>query len=192
VGLNTLKRWVRIRISTKIGKSLGNTEKGDGAKFKGRGLIQLTGRANYAAAGKDLGIDLENHPELAETPENAAKTAMWFWKKKKLGAQARAGDTRGVRRGVNGGTNGLAETERLFPKYLADQSVATASKSLPSVPVMPSSPAIVDAPPIIQPLASNANSGSGITVNIPNQDVGQNVKDRSIAHIVTTGMSGRY
>jgi predicted chitinase len=105
---------------TKIGNRLGNTEKGDGAKFKGRGLIQLTGRANYEAAGKDLGLDLINHPELAETPENAAKTAMWFWKKNKLGDSAKKGDVRTNRHGVNGGENGLADVKQKFGQYLAE------------------------------------------------------------------------
>ncbi|HEY8157295.1 MAG TPA: glycoside hydrolase family 19 protein [Methylobacter sp.] len=105
---------------TKIGKRLGNTEKGDGAKYKGRGFIQLTGRANYEAAGKDLGLDLINHPELAETPENAAKTALWFWKKNKLGDSAKKGDVTTNRHGVNGGENGLADVKQKFGQYLAE------------------------------------------------------------------------
>jgi len=100
------------------GGRMGNTEKGDGAKYKGRGLIQLTGKDNYAAASKGLGIDLVNHPELAETPEVAAKTAMWFWKKNKLGDSAKKGDVRTNRHGVNGGEIGLAEVEKKRDKYL--------------------------------------------------------------------------
>ena len=58
---------------------LGNTEPGDGRKFRGRGFIQITGRANYARAGKDLSLDLVNDPEMAAFPSVAAKIAVWFW-----------------------------------------------------------------------------------------------------------------
>jgi predicted chitinase len=72
-------------------KDLGNTSPGDGVKYKGRGPIQITGKANYAAAGKALGIDLVNHPELAATPEVGFKTAAWFWNQKGLNAKADKG-----------------------------------------------------------------------------------------------------
>jgi predicted chitinase len=102
------------------GGRMGNVEKGDGAKYRGRGLIQLTGRANYEAAGKDLGLDLINHPELAETPENAAKTAMWYWKKNKLGDVAKSGNVEAVTRKINNGTNGLADRKEKRDRYLAE------------------------------------------------------------------------
>jgi predicted chitinase len=60
-------------------RDLGNTQPGDGPRFKGRGFIQLTGRSNYARAGKELGLDLLQHPELAEEIEHAAQIACWFW-----------------------------------------------------------------------------------------------------------------
>jgi len=60
-------------------KDLGNIYPGDGVKFKGRGLIQITGRSNYTAAAKALGIDCVNHPELLEQPEWAVKSACWWW-----------------------------------------------------------------------------------------------------------------
>lgn len=62
-----------------LSKTLGNTKLGDGLKYIGRGYLQLTGRWNYAAAGRALGLDLVNHPELVEKPEVAAKVALWFW-----------------------------------------------------------------------------------------------------------------
>lgn len=65
-------------------KDLGNTQAGDGVKFKGRGLIQTTGRSNYLLTGTELGLDLINHPELLELPINAALSAGFFWKRNKL------------------------------------------------------------------------------------------------------------
>jgi len=61
-------------------KQLGNKQIGDGAKYKGRGYIQLTGRDNYKKAGQALGLPLEQKPELVEKPEVAAKVAVWYWK----------------------------------------------------------------------------------------------------------------
>ena len=65
---------------TKTGKGLGNTQEGDGAKYKGRGYIQLTGRANYEQVGNLIGIDLVNNPELANDPKIAAKIVPAFFK----------------------------------------------------------------------------------------------------------------
>jgi len=262
------------------GGRMGNTEKGDGAKYKGRGLIQLTGKDNYAAASKDLGIDLVNHPELAESPEVTAKTAVWFWKKNKLGESAKNGDVRANRRGINNGDNGLADVKNKYGKYLVaanngefktaatepKPSVASISDDptqsgrfkyetleggkvqvtdnesgtielasdeqanayrkqqgkpyldkvaainsgdmsmynrlaagpvnaasmvsapVPSAPVMPTSPKIAEAPPVIEPLSSPEQRP--IMVSVAAQDVGQDVSDRKIALIATGGLSG--
>lgn len=86
---------------------LGNTQPGDGKKYRGRGLIQVTGRANYAACGAALGLDLVNHPELLEQPIPAARSAGWFWSKKNLNGVADAGKFGTLCRLVNGGFNGL-------------------------------------------------------------------------------------
>lgn len=61
-------------------KDLGNTQKGDGVRYKGRGLIQITGRANYKQISKATGVDFENHPEWLEWPQWATMSACWFWK----------------------------------------------------------------------------------------------------------------
>jgi len=88
-------------------KDLGNLEPGDGVRFKGRGLIQITGRANYADCGNALGQDFVTHPELLETPENAARSACWFWANKGLNALADDNETLKITKRINGGTNGL-------------------------------------------------------------------------------------
>ncbi len=93
---------------------LGNTEPGDGRCFCGRGLIQITGRANYAVAAVALHLDLLNHPELLEQPEHATMSAAWFWWNRKLTPLALAGDFIDVTRRINGGTNGLADRQALY------------------------------------------------------------------------------
>lgn len=65
-------------------KDLGNIQKGDGVRYKGRGLIQITGRANYTALSKDLGIDFVSNPKLLQDPEYAVLSAFWYWNKHKL------------------------------------------------------------------------------------------------------------
>lgn len=93
---------------------LGNTEPGDGRRFCGRGLIQITGRANYAMAAVELDLDLLEHPELLEQPEHAAMSAAWFWWDKKLSSIALAGNFVTLTRRINGGTNGLADRQALY------------------------------------------------------------------------------
>ena len=91
---------------------LGNTADGDGRRFKGRGLIQLTGRANYHDYGKSIGIELtvdENWLKVARDPELAVDVACWFWETRKLNQIAEDDDVVEVTRRINGGTNGLAD-----------------------------------------------------------------------------------
>ena len=94
--------------------SLGNTQPGDGFKFRGRGLIQITGRYNYAACGTDLNLPLIDHPELLETPQNAALSAGWFWNLKKLNQYADDDDFETMTRRINGGLNGLDDRQSLL------------------------------------------------------------------------------
>lgn len=88
---------------------LGNVEPGDGVRFRGRGLIQITGRLNYAKCGAALDLDLLNHPELLEEDRNAVLSACWFWESRGLTALAEAGKFLVVTRRINGGLNGLAD-----------------------------------------------------------------------------------
>ncbi len=95
-------------------RDLGNVQPGDGVRFRGRGLIQVTGRTNYAACGKALGLDLLAQPALLEQTVNACRSSGWFWRSRGLNALADAGDQVAVTRRVNGGTNGLAERQAYF------------------------------------------------------------------------------
>jgi putative chitinase len=95
-------------------KDLGNVVTGDGVRYKGRGLIQVTGRANYKVCGAALALDLINHPELLEQPANACRSAAWYWKTHGLNELADVGDQVRITRRINGGTNGLAERLAYF------------------------------------------------------------------------------
>jgi len=99
-------------------RDLGNTQPGDGKRFKGRGPIQLTGRANYAAASKALGLDLVNNPTRAADPDVGFRTAAWFWNTRNLNSYADAGNFREVTRRINGGYNGMADRQAFYDRAL--------------------------------------------------------------------------
>jgi putative chitinase len=86
---------------------MGNTEDGDGAKYIGRGLIQLTGKDNYRAFGEAIGEDLLANPQLVEEPRYAALSAGWFWNKRGLNALADAMDITTLTIRINGGKIGI-------------------------------------------------------------------------------------
>ena len=88
---------------------LGNTQPGDGSKYRGRGLIQITGRANYSTAADALNEPLIDHPEVLEQPDIAALSAAWFWNSHGLNQLADAGDFEKITRRINGGLNGQAD-----------------------------------------------------------------------------------
>lgn len=90
-------------------KDLGNTVAGDGRRYKGRGPIQLTGRANYRRVGRQIGIDLESHPEVVSHPSIGLLVGCVYWSDRKLNAKADADDLLGLTRAINGGTNGLQD-----------------------------------------------------------------------------------
>lgn len=95
-------------------KDLGNVFPGDGFKFRGRGLLQTTGRANYQATGRALGVDLIAAPERLTEPMLASRSAAWYWREHGLNALADAGDFRLVTRRVNGGLNGYDDRLALY------------------------------------------------------------------------------
>lgn len=112
-----------IRTNPRKAIDLGNTQAGDGAKFKGRGLIQVTGRANYTACGKALGLDLLANPELLEQPLYAVESAGWYWGMRKINALCDADDIVKITRAVNGGTMHI---DRRKAYYASAKKVLTA------------------------------------------------------------------
>ena len=86
---------------------LGNTQPGDGMRFKGRGLIQITGRNNYKLYGDAVGVDFISNPILLEQPPYAVDSAGWFWKTHNLNPLADADDILHITKKINGGINGL-------------------------------------------------------------------------------------
>ncbi|MBK3440645.1 glycoside hydrolase family 19 protein [Pseudomonas lactis] len=97
---------------------LGNTVKGDGSKYRGRGLIQVTGRANYAACGEALGLDLITRPDLLELPQHATMSAAWFWSTRGLNTLADQGQFVKITRRINGGLTGQDDRQALYDKAL--------------------------------------------------------------------------
>ena len=99
-------------------KDLGNNQPGDGHRYMGRGIFQLTGRANYRTFGPKLGLDLEGNPELAAEPRNSFKIACHYWAARKIENAAAANDIVKVTKLINGGKNGLAERTALFNRAM--------------------------------------------------------------------------
>lgn len=99
-------------------RELGNFEPGDGFRYRGRGLIQITGRANYAECGLALGIDAVASPALLEVPVYAAMSAGWYWASRNLNELADRSDFELITRRINGGLNGCAERLMFYRRAL--------------------------------------------------------------------------
>jgi predicted chitinase len=127
-------------------KDLGNTQPGDGKRYKGRGPIQLTGRANYAKYGQLLGLDLVNNPTIAATKEVGFRIAGQFWKLNGLNELADQQKFETITRRINGGINGLPDRikyyERAKKVMSKDDSGAAPVTSPPAAgaPAYPGSP----------------------------------------------------
>jgi putative chitinase len=98
---------------------LGNTSEEEASMYLGRGLIQLTGRENYANCGTALGIDLIGNPNLLIEPKYAALSAGWFWNKKGLNSLADTADIETMTKRINGGLIGLEDRKTKIAKALA-------------------------------------------------------------------------
>lgn len=195
------------------GGRMGNTEVGDGYKYRGRGSIQITGKDNYKMLGDKLGLDLVNNPDLLLDPEISAKASVQWWKEKGVGKAARSGDVTGATKIINGGENGLAHRKELFSKYSSDPLATSTAAAMPK-PVMVAAvpavsgvvsahapmvsvsgssaplPAVPDAPKVPTAVAgAGAGRGSmGITPVAANP--GQDLADRRLAHMATGGIGG--
>jgi predicted chitinase len=121
-------------------KDLGNTQPGDGKRYKGRGPIQLTGRANYTKYGGLLGLDLVNNPTVAATKEVGFRIAGEFWKLNGLNELADQQQFKTITKRINGGYNGLDDRIKYY-----DRAKSVLSKS-DGTPDAPATPDVTDAP----------------------------------------------
>lgn len=95
----------------------GDENSGDGWKYRGRGLIQLTGKDNYSQCAKDIQLDILTNPDIITTsPEACIKTACWFWKVNNLNMLADKDDILVITKRINGGTNGLEDRKNILKK----------------------------------------------------------------------------
>jgi predicted chitinase len=139
--------------------------KGNGYKYRGRGIFHLTGLSNYKAAGKDIGVDIVNNPDLVATdPSVAIKTAIWFWKKNRL---ARFGDNvKAATIVINGGENGLPEREAKYAKYIKEiGNINKSADAIQDEPVEPpqTSQADISANPGSETTSSSSDTTPDIT-----------------------------
>ena len=102
----------------------GDEASGDGWRYRGRGLIQITGRENYAACGSALGLPLLDHPELLEQPDGAAMSAAWFWQTNGCNELADVAAFSTITRRINGGLNGQSDRVRYWIKAQAALEIA--------------------------------------------------------------------
>jgi putative chitinase len=97
---------------------MGNTQSGDGWRFRGRGLKQLTGRENYTGFGKFMGMTAEQAADYVATPKGAVESACWFWDTKKLNNIADTDDVVKMTKEINGGNIGLADRQARYKKAM--------------------------------------------------------------------------
>ena len=117
LGLGLAGKAEQIANNVYAGR-MGNTAPGDGWKYRGRGLIQLTGKTNYRLCGEALSLDLLTQPELLEKPQHACMAAAWFWGSNGLNSLADKGDLEAITRRVNGGLTGLADRQAIYARAL--------------------------------------------------------------------------
>ncbi len=100
-------------------KDLGNTSEGDGPRYKGRGLIQLTGKRNYSLASLALDADLLGNPDLLSQPAMATRVSGWFWSNNNLNSLCDKDDFRKLTKRINGGYNGWEDRVKLYERACA-------------------------------------------------------------------------
>jgi predicted chitinase len=173
----------RYEPQTDLSKRLGNSEAGDGLRFKGRGPIQLTGRANYSRFGDLLGLDLIGSPAQAAEPGVAFRIAALFWKNRGLNEFAEAGDFREVTRRINGGFNGLEDRLKYYERATsvlaigfeageapATRSARRAKVKVPVEPLQRGAEAIQELAPARQRRPASTEKGTAAK-NVPAKKV---------------------
>jgi len=136
-------------------KDLGNTQPGDGKRYKGRGLIQLTGRANYAKYGALLKLPLESNPEMAAQPALSLTVACEYWKQHNLNALADQDDIISITKRINGGLTGIDDRKT----YVAKAKAVVGGMSPPLVAAAPGGSAGGAGAPAPTPAAPSAGAG---------------------------------
>jgi putative chitinase len=128
-----LANYVYMDKNRSASGALGNVKDGDGWRFRGRGLKQLTGRSNYERFAKDYDMTAEEAAEWLETKEGALASALWFWNSNKLNAIADTGNVAALTKRINGGDIGLADRQARYSRAIgaltgsAPQAASTAS-----------------------------------------------------------------
>ena len=107
-------RKYEMKYNPEKATELGNTKPGDGARFKGRGYLQITGRYNYTKIGKALGLPLDKHPELVENPEIAVQTALWYWDNVVKRKTTDFSNTASTTKPINSAMRGLEDRKNKF------------------------------------------------------------------------------
>jgi len=153
----------RYEPQTDLSKRLGNTAAGDGRRFKGRGPIQLTGRANYRRFGGLLGVDLVVAPERAAEPAVAFRVAALYWANRGLNELADAENFREITRRINGGFNGLADRQKYYAR--AQAVLASGPQALPRLAAPATRPPTRQVP--TEPLARGHEAIRELTAKKP-------------------------
>lgn len=138
-----LANYVYMDVNRSKQGALGNTQPGDGWKFRGGGIKQLTGRNNYAVFGKDLGMTADEAAAYVRTKKGALESACWFWKKNNLEKFADADDIVGMTKKINGGTIGLEDRQRRYVN--AKKVIGSSVSAAPATKAAPVNTQITDA-----------------------------------------------
>lgn len=150
-------------------KDLGNSQPGDGYRYRGGGVLQTTGRANYRRMGQKVGVDFEAHPELVLSAEHALKPALAEWTEGKLNAAADRDDILTITKRINGGTNGLDDRKawlaKIKPLVLVVDLKPAAQVQAPIAPAAaPAATPAPAAPSIPEPAGTGKHIAAGVVI----------------------------
>jgi putative chitinase len=152
-----LANYVYMDVNRSKQGALGNTQPGDGWKFRGGGIKQLTGRNNYAVFAKDIGMTADEAADYVRTKKGAFESACWFWKKNNIAKFADADDIVGMSKKINGGNIGLEDRKLRYNRAKAILSNATQSAPKPVNPQITDS--VTQKKPTSYPTLQRRSSG---------------------------------